>query len=311
MENHLNVVDAIAATHPSFGCTPQAMAMTRDPMTLARLPDIDGVQFPAAFTHIPVGVRLLDKLRFWRKRRWLVKPYRSAGGTKIHLWDGQSPPGEGRFLQHFIDGTPMAAAFHSDGWSCRLLGVTRQIIGDETLGGGGYRYLGSVGPINLNETQREAMRQLGVMLTQRFDLRGLFGVDFIRDKSGVAWPIEINPRYTASMEVIERTGGPLMLAGMKRNRAERAADDARRADIDGKPQGAVLAKGFVFAQRDGKAPDLYELFDRRAVADVPEIGEPVLAGQPVCTLFAWGDDDSQAVARLHEAAGRLYTRLHA
>lgn len=311
MENHLNIVDALLTDRPTFGCTAQAMAMSRDPLSLARLPDVPGVQFPAAFTHIPVGVRLLDKLRFWRKRRWLVKPYRSAGGAKIHLWDGKSPPGEGQFLQQFAEGIPMAATFRSDGWSSRLLGVTKQIIGDPKLGSGGYRYVGSVGPIAFDEAQRESLRQLGVMLTQRFDLRGTFGVDFILDKHGITWPIEINPRYTASMEIIERTGGPLVLADTKRDKAQRAADDARRKDMDGKPKGTMLAKGFVFAMRDGVTPDLYELFDKQLVADVPATGEPIREGQPVCTLFGWGDDEAQAVAQLHEAAGRLYTRLHA
>ena len=41
------------------------------------------------------------------------------------------------------------------------------------------------------------------MLAAEFDLVGLFGVDFIDDGEQL-WPIEINPRYTASVEILER-----------------------------------------------------------------------------------------------------------
>ena len=40
------------------------------------------------------------------------------------------------------------------------------------------------------------------MLAKRFSLAGLFGVDAIVNDEGV-WTVEINPRYTASMELVE------------------------------------------------------------------------------------------------------------
>ena len=37
-------------------------------------------------------------------------------------------------------------------------------------------------------------------------LRGLFGVDFVL-RDGIPWPVEVNPRYTASVEVLEFAAG--------------------------------------------------------------------------------------------------------
>ena len=44
------------------------------------------------------------------------------------------------------------------------------------------------------------------MLADRFELSGLFGVDFILDGDQV-WTLEVNPRYTASVEIVERATG--------------------------------------------------------------------------------------------------------
>ena len=48
----------------------------------------------------------------------------------------------------------------------------------------------------------QILQQLGLDLARGCGLRGLFGVDFVLSE-GVPWPVEINPRYTASVEVLE------------------------------------------------------------------------------------------------------------
>jgi len=40
-------------------------------------------------------------------------------------------------------------------------------------------------------------------LTGHFGLKGLFGIDFVIDEGGRPFLVEINPRYSASMELIE------------------------------------------------------------------------------------------------------------
>ena len=45
-----------------------------------------------------------------------------------------------------------------------------------------------------------------------FGLAGWFGVDFIL-RDGIPWPVEINPRYTASVEIHELASGRSLLAG--------------------------------------------------------------------------------------------------
>ena len=73
-----------------------------------------------------------------------------------------------------------------------------------------FRYAGSIGPLTIQAKLRDDFQRLGEVLAAEFELVGLFGVDCILF-GGEPWPVEVNPRYTASMEVIEcATGVPLV-----------------------------------------------------------------------------------------------------
>lgn len=64
-----------------------------------------------------------------------------------------------------------------------------------------HRYLGNVAdsawppPVD-----RSALESIACCLYQSTDLRGLFGIDYVRNPD--VWPLEINPRPTASVEVL-------------------------------------------------------------------------------------------------------------
>jgi len=50
------------------------------------------------------------------------------------------------------------------------------------------------------------VEQLGHIIADRFNLVGLFNVDLIITDQGDAWLLEINPRYSASMELLNLDG---------------------------------------------------------------------------------------------------------
>ncbi|HEY2156423.1 MAG TPA: ATP-grasp domain-containing protein, partial [Isosphaeraceae bacterium] len=103
-----------------------------------------------------------------------------------------------------------SATFVGDGRTARLVGVTGQFLGwsDEGLR---TLYRGSIGPLPVRSEARQTVARIGDALAAAFGLRGLFGVDMKLD--GVTpWPVEINPRYTASVEVLEEALGVSLLA---------------------------------------------------------------------------------------------------
>ena len=165
--------------------------------------------------------------------------------------------------------------------------------------------------MKLSPLQHGALVHLGVSLTQQFDLRGLFGIDAVIDHRGNIWPVEVNPRYTASVEILERATGISALAPGSVDK--RAAHVSKRKDrsltVAARFATEIWGKAIVFAREDVTMPDLYDWFDSEQIADVPPIGRRIEAGKPICTLLSHGPDRDTCLARLHDMAATLYTRL--
>ena len=67
-----------------------------------------------------------------------------------------------------------------------------------------FNYCGNIGPITLPVPVRNILQGIGDTLAVKAGLRGVFGIDFILEgKTPV--PVEVNPRYTASVEVLEES----------------------------------------------------------------------------------------------------------
>lgn len=192
----------------------------------------------------------------------------------------------------------MSAVFTTDGWSAALLGVSEQLIGEPAFGSTGFRYAGSIGPVQLSDASRSALAHLGVVLAQRHDLRGLFGIDLVMDMKGNLAPVEINPRYTASVELLEKAG----LVAL--NRA--AGVQARRGKT---PPGALYGKAIVAAKSRCRTPDLYDYLPPDQLADVPDADQIFEQGQPICTVFASAATRNACFAALSERAGQVYQSL--
>src|SRR5207248_128787 len=99
-------------------------------------------------------------------------------------------------------GETCSAVFLAADETCRLLGTTDQQFGAPDLPEEPFLYTGSSGPRRLNPGEVGQLSLLGESLTRRFGLRGLFNVDYVFRGSGI-WPLEVNPRYSASVEVLE------------------------------------------------------------------------------------------------------------
>ena len=230
----------------------------------------------------------------------LWKPIRSGGGARIR----RALPGElrprGFYRQVFLRGSPGSAAFVADGRRAALLGVTRQLVGFRALGGEGFRYGGNIaGPSGrlLTRKARRVLADAVAGITRRFGLRGLNGIDFVLS-GGVPHILEINPRYTASMELFEELSGSslfdLHLEAVERGRLPGCPRAARR----------FLAKGILYATGRVVWPwsGVVAGIDAR---DRPMQGERIERGHPVCTLVVSGGSPAECRRRLEAAGARV------
>lgn len=302
LENYPELLRAIAFERELLGSTPEAIERVRDPLALPSLPTTTGLRFCKTSTGGSLGQRL-SQLVFGSTgvNPYLLKPRRSAGGVHIRWWQPGQSVGEDFYIQQYVRGTPHSAVFFADGWSATLLGVSEQLVGSAMLGAEGFRYCGSLGPVSMSERQRAALSHLAVQLTQRYDVRGIFGVDFIIDGRERIWPVEVNPRYTACIEVLERAFRLPLLARLGDQSTERHARQSHQWH----------GKGIVFARRDVRVDDLYERFAEHEIADVPAVGARVRVGRPICTVFAAEASRAACHEALAEQARRLYAHVEA
>ena len=176
------------------------------------------------------------------------------------------------------------------------------MVGDARLGAHGFRYCGSLlgNPLGLRlgEGLLETAQALATELTAKFGLLGLNGIDFVA-RDGLPYPIEVNPRYSASMELVERSCGLSMFeAHVGACRGTLPPAPAPAAEVEG--------KAIVFARRDVILGDTLHWVDHPAFADVPHPGEHIRRGHPICTVFARGSDEGRCHKLLMKRAAIVY-----
>jgi uncharacterized protein len=315
MENRPALVRDIAARRPLWGNGFVAISLFRNPWVWEGMLRSKGIPCPQNW--------FLKEGKPPGDRRWLVKPLTGAGGAGIHPWNGEeltSARAKRLFLQEIIDGEACAAIYLAKSTGSRLVGVTRQLVGESWLHAAPYHYCGSLGPLALDKPQRRAFQLLGAALVKGADdlraifgneapFRGLFGVDCVL-KGGVPYPVEINPRYTASVEVLEHATGTPALALHRQ-----VFESDCPAPVSGQVADRVIGKAILFARQpltfpaDGpwmqtlRQPG--DVWDLPAFADIPHAGQSIEAGRPILTFFARADSLSVCREELQRIAADL------
>lgn len=244
---------------------------------------------------------------------WLVKPVRSGGGHGIRLWDGE-PLDADHVLQIRIQGRPASASFVADGERSVLLGLTEQLIGREELGGDGYTWCGNILPLALRkgrdvDVALQSAGRTATRLTRRFGLRGLNGVDMVVADDADGWPVpylvEVNPRYSASMELVDWAYGLNAFDLHVRSFAGELPDFSLADTIK---HGGFRGKAVVYATEDVAMPNTVG-WQRTGRRDIPFSGDRIAAGHPICTVLAQGESRSACWRKLVDETQRVRETL--
>jgi hypothetical protein len=128
-------------------------------------------------------------------------------------------------------------------------------------------------------------------LTRRFRLRGVNGIDFVlaRDREGRRRPflVEVNPRYTGSMELMGRAYGVNVFSLHVEAVAGRLPDFSLARQLQS--QQSTFGKAIVYARSEVTMPCTQD-WSRRGRRDIPHPGERIEAGHPICTVLSAADD---------------------
>jgi predicted ATP-grasp superfamily ATP-dependent carboligase len=308
LENHPRLVDRLTAIRPLLGNGGSVLRAIRDPQHLAQAAEAAGCSFPdtPAASNPPWGSSF----------QWLVKPRRGSGGQEIRFLSAADSAGvrSSNYLQRYIEGESASAVFVAAQGEAVLLGVSRQLLGRDFGLDRPFLYVGSIAPLALGDDERKKIETLGCVLAARCGLVGLFNVDFVRTSQQL-WPVEVNPRYSASVEVLERISDFSALG------CHVAA--CRDGLVPSKTPGSTArssGKAVVYAPGDLRIPAEFDALVSEwnrpgqppSIADLPMVGQSFSAGEPVATMFAEGDSESDVErtlrAQLAEVMNCLSTR---
>src|SRR5262249_32131262 len=247
------------------------------------------------------------------------RPGGGGGGGGSRRWTGELRASDRRqsvYLQEYIDGDSCSAVYVGAGPDTRLLGVTQQLVGETRLHAKPFQYCGSIGPLELKPPAQAVFERLGRALAIGCGLRGLFGVDCVL-ADGVPYPVEVNPRYTASVEVLEyATGTPALALHCAAFDSSTCIPQAPSASRWPK----VIGKAILFARQGLVFPEEgpwmavlrqpSDIWDLPAFADIPHPGQRIEAGRPILTVFASAASVAAGRDRLWTVVAELENGLY-
>ncbi|MFO1043160.1 MAG: ATP-grasp domain-containing protein [Planctomycetaceae bacterium] len=245
---------------------------------------------------------------------WMLKPLASAGGRAVCLWE-ESRRSQGIhepvYFQQFCHGETLSAVFRCESTGITLLGMSRQLPGHQLSNATApFLYSGALGPLPCDapgdlyfEQGQQVKRQLQ-SLADVCELRGIVGVDFIKDDNGTPWLLEVNPRYTASVEILELAKQESFLKKPDNEPASRHSNES-----------PVVMKLILYAPQTVVIGDLthHAVGDDWTVphiADIPSPGSQIPSGWPICTVFAFGTTEAECTARLKRRVDTVWKMVN-
>jgi predicted ATP-grasp superfamily ATP-dependent carboligase len=340
-ENHPAAVSALMAGRSLWGNSPAVLRRVRDPFDVAErmrrhgfaVPVVHRGHMAAVATSAGLERPVHEGVEAGGAPVWLVKPLASGGGRRVRVWrvppvPTMAVPTSTRsrlssvasvprdcYLQARVEGTPGSMVFVSTGGRAVPFGLSRQLVGEPAFGASGYRYCGSilanagVGPGSTDVARTcTSAAALAHAVADEFRLVGVNGIDFIAS-GGVVHLIEVNPRWCASMELVERATGFSVFAAHVAACVSGRVPSTSTVPVPSPPP--CVGKALVFATHAVHVGDSRAWLGDPDVRDVPRPGTRIRPAQPICTVFATGESDAACHAALVRRAGEIYRRVAA
>jgi predicted ATP-grasp superfamily ATP-dependent carboligase len=280
-----------------------------------------------------------------RSESWMLKPVGRAGGVHVRAiaslegldrvanlgLDPGSLTSNLWYLQEYVPGISIGVSYctGSNGntgsnWNTqsseppktRIVGIARSILSEELDAPLPWIYRGSLAPYSVSPSVRASLERFATTVAQSTGIRGLWQADFQIDPNGQLWLLEINPRWSASMELHELLQGYSWITEHVRILCDGAS---KSVPSPGSPAGQQVAKGIVYAPhemhlsvaqvdrlgRSGWHGTLRELETAEfCLADIPQsdpLGVDFAEGMPIVTVLVAGEKNADLLEKIRQA----------
>lgn len=300
LENRPRLVRVLADRHTLLGNDESALAVVRSPQVWTELLEAHGFPVLPVCRQLPSGAN---------PREWLEKPIASGGGRSIR-WASGERASRRCFFQKHKPGPSWGAVFLAGPCKVRLVGVTRQWLGGELRGTHPYQYAGSSGPVMLDDCHQRGLEARASAVAAAGGLRGWFGIDLVGEP-GEWYVVEINPRYPASLEVLELASGKTWWA----DHVAAFLEDRDPGPNTTAATSGAAAKRIVYAPTSLTGQAVLAALEQTAstfgvsAADLPHGEVSFQPGAPMMTLLCRGSSREDVEATISEAAEYLIRRV--
>ncbi len=267
--------DPDAAIAAIIGTPPTALPAVISPRVRARRLRRLGIATPD-----------LASARVPTRGAWLVKRSGEAGGWHVRAGVPGEALGGGHYAQRLVQGRSLSVSFVAGAQRVQIIGYAAQLFAARAESP--YAWAGAVGGIAPPPRVQRSIAAALPSLVAAFALRGLCGFDFVLDGDGRWWLVDLNPRPTATLELLAPPAAAL--------RAHLAACRGRDwRDIV--PRARPWALTVPWLTRPIRLP---KSLDWPAwVADRPGAGARLPRGAPLCSVRAAGKTAEGALRALH------------
>jgi uncharacterized protein len=305
----LNVLHANASLRV-LGPTVAEMRALRDPANWKSAVSGTNILFPdSLFT---LNSDFAGSLWQETGRKWLLKKSGSSGGLGVRALADNSVHDlpEGHYWQERIEGRSIGASClvtaDESGFDVQFVGATESWKTADWPAPAEFIYRGSFGPIELTGQQQAEICRITHNLISRHspNLVGWMQLDLIEDSSGRLWLLEVNPRWTAGMEILRLSDSANLAALHAQAHGIRPLQPAESCVI--RAPARFVGKAVYYPSADvlltPETLQRLQLLKGQGFSDIPSlesVGTVVQAGHPLLTISAAVSRESHC-----EASGR-------
>ncbi|MDH5541891.1 MAG: ATP-grasp domain-containing protein [Nitrospinota bacterium] len=234
--------------------------------------------------------------------RWIRKDLYGAGGTSVSDYKGEKLHGS-EYTQRYIQGGSIGATYFTSAGGTSLLGVTRHLNGYVAFRQPEFSFGGILYPAVIDDDADVMLEEFGKLAGDASGLRGFWGADFILGVDKRIWLLEINPRPTASLELIAKEHG-IDIVSLQGESVRGGKDKHER--LVQKP-GRFSGTAVCYAEDDliFASPGIW--FEKGG-RDLPYHGEAVKKGEPVLSLYAESGSAEGVMQKMEKLAAEFYRK---
>jgi predicted ATP-grasp superfamily ATP-dependent carboligase len=241
----------------------------------------------------------------------VIKPTKGYGGIGIRLCkerkdlqDFFKNKSDGEWIiQEHVPGTPASISIIADGTKSKALSLNEQFLGIKEFGQREeFGFSGNIVPLEINGNLLQRCEELTNKIVAKFGLKGSNGIDLIiSDQSDEINIIEVNPRFQATLECIERyLGVNLVDLHLK------ACNHGELPTNLNRPRSKFVGRVILYSKSNIKTPNLVKFDFTR---DISNSGSEISEGEPICSLIIDSSSRKECLLEAKNYAKMIYDEV--